>query len=240
MPPQNIGIGALLDSLRPYLTDLAAVAIRNALVTLPVSSYAPGTVISVDKTAGTCIVQPDGPAGGGNIPAQYINGAPPVNGRVMLLFAPPSGVYALGWINTPPWASAWGIVGNASEITADQLIANTAGEFQSSLNGTWTTIAGRKYKITLTGRGLQSSLATDQIEIYVKEDGTQIMGGTAYMPGNNATIGPLSIARVRPALTGGSHVYIVYLSRSNGTGLGGFIASATRPITLMLEDIGPV
>lgn len=157
--------------------------------------------------------------------------APQVSGRPVT-----PGLYVFDARWDPPWNLPWGIMG-VTEIAVDKLIANSSAEFDPTFAVVFTAVANRRLRVTLSGRGIQSSAAGDVIDIYVKMNTVEFMRTTATLPSANTTE-PLSIMRTRTPAAG-TATFAVFITRNFGSGTGGFIASATDPTTLLVEDIGP-
>lgn len=91
-------VGVLLDQLRPYLTEMASEILEQAIVQAPIPRFLPASVQSSDPATGTILVLPDGAVK--DISARSLIGMPSVATRVMLMFLPPSGVFAIGFLST--------------------------------------------------------------------------------------------------------------------------------------------
>lgn len=132
-----------------------------------------------------------------------------------------------------PWSLPWGFIGSTTRTTS--FAATNANIITYSL----AAIANRRYRITAGAGSVSSSVDSDIAGLAVYADGTKRAGvniwcpflGTGYHGGT--VVGyyaPTSSATVTIA---------AYGERVSGTGTITWGASATSPLQLFIEDIGP-
>lgn len=100
-PPafDNAQTDAILALVSPLIEASVVAAVEEARASTPVPTFRPGTCRAVDILSRTCQVLLDGDdetvVGVAPVNAQTIGEHPYVGGRVMVLFSPPSAVYAI-------------------------------------------------------------------------------------------------------------------------------------------------
>lgn len=127
-----------------------------------------------------------------------------------------------------------GVVALATK-TSDQASISTMADI-TSLSATFTAVAGRRYRITLTGLlGNNSGGAGTTLSAYIRNGSSttlQTAQTTAYTSGITQSI----MTTVVDAPGAGSVTYKASAAVSSGTMT--YFASATYPATLLVEDIG--
>lgn len=139
------------------------------------------------------------------------------------------------------WNQAWGVVGHV-QVTANQTgIGSPAQVVITGLSRTFTAIAGRLYHATWSG-GLDSNHgAIQQVFLLAAlgSGGAQLNAASAIV---EAHPGPEDVEYIHGAWTGtltpGSVTIEVRCAFTSGAG-NSFLASATSPGTLTIQDIGP-
>lgn len=235
MPTTTPGIGALLDRLRPFLSDMAADILAQARTSTPSPTLHPATVVSVDPIGGTVLVLPDG--SGFNVRASSLIPQPTVGRRVMLLFMPPSGVFAIGHIGGDE-ATPRGTLGGPLYKVADptgitNVVVAIGGLSRAVLVG-----SNRLIKGTVTIRGVYSTIANDEIEIFIRRDGA-VFGSAIFSSGPTAGTAYTggTVTGTDLAVNAGVHTYDVAVQRVVGTGSMS-ISTANGPMQLLIEDAG--
>lgn len=132
-----------------------------------------------------------------------------------------------GWIGVETRTS------DVSAITTEQDI--------TGLTVTVTVGTARRLKVTASIPRVTSTSVDDGADIIIHEDGVQIASGRvdvgAISGASNGGNGRDVVAQSTPSA--GSHVYKVRGARAVGTGNIAFRGSATAPMLLIVEDMGP-
>lgn len=127
-PPifDNQQIDAILGLVAPLLEAAVATAVAEAAASTPVPVFRPGTCRAVDASTRTCQVLVDGDdetlPSVTAIAANILGENPIVNGRVMVLFSPPSSVHAISMVPSLP---AGMVLSYAGVVTADVMTSST-------------------------------------------------------------------------------------------------------------------
>lgn len=126
-PPlfDNEQTAAILELVTPLLEAAVEAAVEEARRSTPVPVLRPGTCRAVDASTRTCQVLVDGDdeldASATTINASILGEFPIINGRVMVLFSPPSAVYAITMVPALPPGM---VLSYAGAITADATTAD--------------------------------------------------------------------------------------------------------------------
>ncbi len=126
-----------------------------------------------------------------------------------------------------------GSLGYAS-VTANQTTITTEADL-TSLTTTVTVPANHRVRIS-TQTALQSSVASDQLSLRIKEGVTVLQTCRTAVVATNLDQNLNCLVILTP--TSGSHTYKLSLQRTSGTGNGQLTASATQPAYILVEDIG--
>lgn len=96
--------------------------------------------------------------------------------------------------------------------------------------------ANRTLRILVTGQ-IQSTVANDRAVVYVREGTTQLQAVPIALP---LAATPVQVfVKVSLTPTAGNHTYKVSIARASGTGTVSYVASASSPAQLTVEDTGP-
>lgn len=142
------------------------------------------------------------------------------------------------WVK--PWSVAWGVIGTASITTVNQT-SSTTPILVTGTKVTFTPVVGRRYRTTITGHcycavtgeAVRISLTNGTTTELAKNDFVDANPGQRYASGFQFShletfASTSSVSRqVSFYLAAGSN--IVYL-----------FADALRPVTITVEDVGPV
>ena len=137
-----------------------------------------------------------------------------------------------GWRRGPGWNAPWGRIGSYSGATdlTSTTTGNTAISFSASV------FANRTYRFTFTARMVNTSGSTNQVAMYLRRDGsnivyldTPLIAGTASYP-----ISFTSLFASTTTTTSTFLINVAYLA-VNGITFNGTVTSNT----LLIEDIGP-
>lgn len=129
-----------------------------------------------------------------------------------------------------------GVLGHVA-VTANQGSITTEVDL-TGLSVTVTVGTSRRIKITGYTRGIESTVAADEISFRIKEGATQLEQSQVTV--GSANRGYTQLVQVSLTPSAGSHTYKLTAVRSAGTGTLTMAASATAPAWILVEDIGPV
>ena len=136
-----------------------------------------------------------------------------------------------GWV--APWNMAWGFIGSS------QITTTTAATNANITTYSLTTVAYRRYKITLSSGAVSSSNATDIAGLCIEIAGTRYSRLNIYCPvAASGVSGGVTVAYYNPT-TSGTVTVAAYGERVQGSGTISWGASSTAPTVLAVEDIGP-
>lgn len=229
----SAAIGELLEAMRPSLESMAADILKTTLAQTPLPQLIPASVIS-NGSSGEVTVLPDGPAGGASIVVQTLIGYPPIGERVMLLFQPPAGSFIIGYIGEDP--APQGALGMVQRTT-------DAGPFTAlvAIGGVTRTVTVKANRLTVATFSLRdgySSIAGDVFEVFLRRDGTVIESQILDTRVANQGSDGMTISAPEINVPAGSHTYDIAAGRLVGTGNCFMQATATQPMTLLIEDRG--
>lgn len=230
-----MGIGAMLDQLRPFMAGMAADVLEQAREQSPAPTFHPATVEGVDPVSGTLLVLPDGSPQ--SIRVATLISQPGVNRRVMLMFMPPSGVFAVGHISGDE-AAPRGTLGGPVYKTIDPTGITNVLVAIGSMTRTVVVGSNRLIKVSVALRGVYSTIANDVLEIAVRRDGAAFMASGFYTGpvANNLCQGG-TLLGTDLAVNAGVHTYDVTAQRVVGTGSCA-ISTGNDPMQLLIEDAG--
>ncbi|HSW78926.1 MAG TPA: hypothetical protein VLF88_02850, partial [Candidatus Babeliales bacterium] len=134
--------------------------------------------------------------------------------------------------------SAWhdcngGTLGYA-QVTANQTTITTETDL-TSLTVTVTVPANHRIRISAQ-TALQSSVASDQLTLRIKESSTVLQTCRTSLAASAIDQSLRCFVIITP--NGASHTYKLTLERSSGSGNAQLTASSNQPATMLVEDIG--
>lgn len=132
----------------------------------------------------------------------------------------------------PPWNTAWGSLGRATATTSQTFTSASLVDF-TSLSVTFTAVASRLYRI---GFSLPQAYGTasERFTVHIVGSST-LMETYQNMTGNGWSL----TAFVTATFSAGSQTVKLRGARDVGTNNAVVYASASAPMTLLVEDIGP-
>ena len=140
-----------------------------------------------------------------------------------------------------PWNTAWGVVGTPVMLTSfSQAVTSATAVDLTGLTQTFTAIAGRRYRLSLSGLLAQQSVAAGTVKGWLA-DGSGVLTITADFQltasgaGSRCTLYGFYI---NPTSISGSKTWKAQAQTSAGTSTVQ-VDSATQ-VTLLIEDIGPI
>ena len=132
-----------------------------------------------------------------------------------------------------PWNMAWGYIG--ASIVTSSTVATNANITTYSLSA----IARRRYRITAGVGSVSVSAGPTIVALAVYVAGAKVAGCNAYCPDLNiGYMGATTVGYYAPTSTG-TVTIAAYGELASGSATITWGASATSPIQLYVEDIGP-
>lgn len=140
-----------------------------------------------------------------------------------------------GW--RPPWDLEWGELARTVLTTASGVVADAAEHTVTGAATTFTAVANRKYRVTISGafRPQQAAGTASTVTIKVK-DGTTLIE-QARAPVVDGSKDAMFSFSVETTLTAGSHTVNVTQQNSNAAGVNQ--VGTIVPLVVIVEDIGP-
>lgn len=138
------------------------------------------------------------------------------------------------------------LVNSSIDVLPKGGVAASAGTAQVTSNSTtyvdvisvtWTAVAGRKYKITLSGHYV-SSVAGDITRIALTTSANGLTLVKDYVNYSVSSATAFEFTALVDSSSSGSLTYKMRVSRAGGTGTVRVFADATRPSYMIVEDIG--
>lgn len=143
-----------------------------------------------------------------------------------------------GW--KPPWSTAWGILDYAIEPDPHLGFDTTPHDIHADTRLSWTAVGNRLVKVTINAVINVASAAPAGYTIDLYEGTSPITGGRLDQNNSVNQFGNPCHGTVLMTPAAGTRDYRFYITAVPGsTGLIGIPASATFPITTMVEDMGP-
>lgn len=99
-----------------------------------------------------------------------------------------------------------------------------------------TVGSSRRIRISFQAVETSGTTVEDRFYLRLKEGATQLLQAQSATVASNATYW---VPWVTLAPSAGAHTYKATIQRVGGTGIQTLVASATSPIQLLVEDIGP-
>lgn len=130
------------------------------------------------------------------------------------------------------WNTAWGVVGYAS-VTSNQSGVTSIAD-RTGLSVTWAAVTGRQYRTTVTTTGVIDSGAGWMSAVITDGSDVQKAGITAEMPSTGSYASAVTMA-IESGISGSATRKARVQAESSST----FVATATAPAHIIVEDIGP-
>jgi len=142
---------------------------------------------------------------------------------------------ASSWRKGPSWNAPWGFI-QYTEVTSNV----TSGNNATILTGnTISVVNNRRYRITGHVPGYFASAANNVAEVRIRVGGTDIAGSRVYTSQvTSAENGCNLVAMYVATATNASLACNLFSAAVVGTNHQ-YLASATIPLSLLVEDIGP-
>jgi len=163
----------------------------------------------------------------------------PVDGMVAYIGSNDSseGLYSYNgtsWRKGPGWNAPWGYI-NYTEVTSNVTNGNNA----NILTSTISVVNNRRYHLSAQIPGYFSTVANNAAAVYITVGGTGIAEMRVWTSrSNNADIGGSISGYYTATATNASLAANLYSAAVIGTDHQ-YIAFATKPISLLVQDIGP-
>lgn len=127
-----------------------------------------------------------------------------------------------------------------AEGTANQLSVGTAATDWTGLAVTVVTQAARRYRITIQVGLNNGAGATNNGAAYVREGATTLGASFSAFLAANATNGDTAFGSASYVVTPSAGIHTYKVSGNFGSGAANkFVAAATTPAFILVEDIGP-
>jgi hypothetical protein len=140
---------------------------------------------------------------------------------------------ALGWRKGPAWNAPWGYIGY-TEVTTNQSASNA-----NILSSTISVVNRRRYQLTAQIPGYFSSVANNNSSVQILVGGTSIAEARMWTSRiTSADIGTSIVGHYVATATNTTLAVAIYSQAVIGTNHQ-YIAAATKPISLLVTDIGP-
>ena len=139
-----------------------------------------------------------------------------------------------GWRKGPGWNAPWGYV-NYTEVTSNV----TNGHNANILTSTISVVNNRRYHLSAQIPGYFSTAANNNASVFITVGGTVIAElRVSAFRANNADIGGAISGYYTATATNASLSANLYSAALTGINHQ-YIAAATKPISLLVQDIGP-
>jgi hypothetical protein len=129
-----------------------------------------------------------------------------------------------------------------AEITADSNTGTSIFDI-TGLQITPDLETGRRYKITVNYEGMRSSVAGDDVQVYIRDGLSATLQGNGRndIPTANSSVSGGSFHHIYNAVSDEANkVFKVSMARLSGTGSVGLGAGPTAPSSILCEDISEV
>lgn len=137
------------------------------------------------------------------------------------------------WRKGPGWNAPWGYVGY-TEVTTNQSASNA-----NILSSTISVVNRRRYQLIAQIPGYFSSVANNNASVQIQVGGTSIAEARMWTSRiTSADIGTSIIGHYVATATNASLAVAIYSQAVIGTNHQ-YIAAVTKPISLLVTDIGP-
>lgn len=138
------------------------------------------------------------------------------------------------WRKGPGWNAAWGYIGS-STVTSSTVATNT-----NITTYSLSAIARRRYRITAGVGSVSVSAGPTIVALAVYVAGAKVAGCNAYCPDAGiGYMGATTVGYYAPTSTATGITIAAYGELTSGSATITWGASATSPIQLYIEDIGP-
>lgn len=122
------------------------------------------------------------------------------------------------------------------EQTADQTTSGTTPLTVTTLST--PVLASRRLKLTLMAFRMTCSVASDTFRVEFTYDGTDVIGGLRLRRTATTEEDGFTFVRQVATTTAGNKTITAKITRTAGTGTATLFASASDPLTLLIEDVG--
>ena len=137
------------------------------------------------------------------------------------------------WRKGPGWNAPWGYI-NYTEVTSNQSASNA-----NILSSTISVVNRRRYQLIAQIPGYFSSVANNNSSVQILVGGTTIAEARMWTSRvTSADIGTSIVGHYVATATNTSLAVAIYSAAIIGTNHQ-YIAAATKPISLLVTDIGP-
>ena len=137
------------------------------------------------------------------------------------------------WRKGPGWNAPWGYIGY-TEVTSNQSASNA-----NILSSTISVVNRRRYQLIAQIPGYFSSVANNNSSVQILVGGTSIAEARMWTSRvTSADIGTSIVGHYVATATNTSLAVAIYSAAVIGTNHQ-YIAAATKPISLLVTDIGP-
>jgi hypothetical protein len=139
-----------------------------------------------------------------------------------------------GWV--PPWNMPWGVQYATTVSSSTSMATNVETDITGLTAITWTAVANRRYRTTITVPIYQQLTASSTTTALKITDTSNVVKGQANWSG--LPVGDFNFAAVayETGLAAGS---ITRKARMLTTGGTGSVAGASVPLIAIVEDLGP-
>lgn len=137
-----------------------------------------------------------------------------------------------GW--KPPWNLPWGWL-DRKILTGGSTSTSGTAVLTVLTSATLTLVASRRVRATVNGAAF-GTVASDRYQIEIQLDGVQVEPDSEFFVGSTTPYYPVHVA-VDSSPAAGSRVWTFKATRVAGTGVLTF--DLAKPVTLLIEDIGP-